>query len=136
MLLRHHLLRVHELAIEAVERQTRRQNRVLDIEQAIVARGERARLGAPDFGAGVGRRHTDVDDLRHFERPIAHDAEARFVPIRIGDQVDRDGEAERARIFERRKIAAEGSALPVFLEAFLVDRLDAEEQIFDAKLAP
>src|SRR5690242_11107020 len=60
-----HALRLHELFVELVDGQRRRQNGVLDVEQAIVAANEFALLAVPDLGAGIGRGNAHVDDFRY-----------------------------------------------------------------------
>ena len=106
-----HPLRRAPALVELGERQPRRQHRVLDVEQPIVARRQAARLGEPALGARIGRVDADVDDLGQLEAPFAHDAEALLVPVGVGDDVDRDVDAERAREFERLEVAAERNAL-------------------------
>src|SRR5437868_15034367 len=43
-----HGLGLHQLLVETVERQSRGEDRVLDVEEAVVERGEAPRLGLPD----------------------------------------------------------------------------------------
>ena len=71
-----------------IERQLGRQNSVLYIEKAVVARREIARLGHPDFGAWIGRVDSDVHNFRHAHGPVANRVEVALVPARIGDDVD------------------------------------------------
>ena len=125
-----------QLFIEFMQWQARRQHRVLDIEQPVIAALQPTLLGQPALRPGVGRVDADVDDFRLLQTPIAHDAEALAVPIRIGDQIDRDMHAERAGKFQSLEIAAERHALAVFFEPVLVDRLQAEKHVGDAEFLP
>ena len=131
-----HGLRLHELLVEAMQRQARRQHRVLDVEQAVVVRGELAGLGQPRLGAGVRRCHREVHDLRHGQRPVAHSGEAGLVPVGVGDDVDGHGEAQLARDFQRLHVGVGGDALAVALERLGVERLHAEEHVEQAQLPP
>src|SRR5262245_5971048 len=129
-------LGVQELAIERRQRQPGRQHGMLDVEQAIIPRLQPALLGDPGLGARIGRVDADIHHLRHVHAPVAHDAEAILVPVRIGDDVDRDVDAQRARKFQRLEIAPERDTLAVLAQALLVDRLDAEEDVGEADLLP
>src|SRR6516165_6972098 len=136
MLAVEHTLGVQQLAVESRKRQLRRQHRMLDIEQAIIARLQAALLGEPSLSPGIGRVDADVDDLRHVHAPLAHHAEAFLVPIRVGDDVDCHFDAERAGEFERFEIAPERNALAEFFQSILIERFDAEKDVGDAKLLP
>src|SRR4029077_19791296 len=95
-----------------------------------------APLGRPAFGAGIGRVDADVDDLGQIQTPFADDAEALVVPVRIGNQVDRNHDPERAGEFERLEIAAKRDPFAVLAQPLLVDRLEADEHVFEAELSP
>src|SRR5262249_7305437 len=59
-----------------------------------------------------------------------------MVPVRIGDQVDRDHDPERAGEFERLEIAAQRNPLAMLAQTFFVDRLKADEHVFKPELSP
>src|SRR6516164_9488308 len=109
---------------------------MLNVIEPIVAARDPASFGRPAFGPGIGRIDTDVDYFGQLDTPFAHDAEAFVVPIRVGDQVDRDHDPERAGKFERLEIAAERHPLAVLAQSFFVDRLEADEYVFETKLSP
>src|SRR5206468_3025769 len=64
------------------------------------------------------------------------DGEALVVPIRIGDQVDRNHHAERACEFEGLEIAAERDPFAMLAQSLFVDRLEADEDVFETDLFP
>src|SRR6185312_17512101 len=97
---------------------------------------EAAFLAEPAFGSRIGRVDADVDDLGLLDAPVAHGSEPLMVPIRVGDQVDGDADAERAGEFERLEIAAERYPLAVFGKPLVVERLEPEEHVRDAKPLP
>src|ERR1051326_6307719 len=119
-----------------MQRQAGRQHRVLKIEQPGIAALQAALLGQPAFGPRIGGVDADIDDFRLLQTPIAHDAEALAVPVRIGDQVDCDMDAERAREFQGLEIAAERHALAIFFEPVLIDRFEPEKHVGDPELFP
>ena len=131
-----HGLGLHQLLVETVERQSRGEDRVLDVEEAVVERSEAPRLGVPDLRARIRRRDGEVHDLGHRHRPIAHDRELPLVPARVGDDVDRDGETDLPRHFEGAEVLVGRDALAVELEAFLVQRFEAEEHVVQPQAAP
>ena len=118
----------HELRVEAIQRQPRRQHGVLDVEQAVVARRQlRRRWSRKRLRARVGRVDADVHDLGHAEsahsRMIANRA---LVPVGVGDDVDGDGDAERARVAPAPRSSSDSvTRLRCSLQPLLVDRLDA-----------
>src|SRR5260370_31826697 len=129
-------LRRHQFAVELGERQASRQYRMLDIEQAVVAGLQPAAVGNPTLGPGVGGVDADIDDGGHLQAPFAHDPEALMVPIRVGDQVDRDIDAERAGEFDCLEIAAERDAFAVFPKPLFVNRLEAEKHGLEPEPLP
>src|SRR5207237_439968 len=131
-----HGLGLHQLLVEALQRQAGGEDRVLHVEEAVVERGEAPRLGVPDVRARVRGRYRQVHDLWHRHRAIAHDGELPLVPARVGDDVDRDGETDLPRHFESAKVLVGRDALAVELEAFLVQRLEAEEHVVQPQAAP
>src|SRR5262249_49291569 len=131
-----HLLRLDQLGVELRQRQRRRQDGVLDVEQAVIATGEAAPLRVPGLGAGIRRVDADVHHLGDLGAPLAHDAEALPVPAGVGDDVDGDVDADGARELERLEVLREADALAELPEAILVDRLDAEEHDLEADAGP
>jgi hypothetical protein len=131
-----HALGLDQLGIEFVQRQRRRQDRVLDIEQTVVPCRELAGFGQPQFGTGIRCRHSQMHDVGDAGGPFAHDGETLLVPGGIGDQVDRHLDADLARDFQRLGVGAHGDALAVQLQALGVDRFQAEEEIAETQLAP
>src|SRR5262245_59694739 len=129
-------LGVDELLVELRERKRGRQDGMLDVEEAVVTRGEPARLGQPRLGPRIRGVHGDVHHLGDLAAPLAHHAEALAVPARIGDDVDRDVDVDRARELERLEVLGEAHPLAELAQAFLVDRLDAEEHDLEAELGP
>src|SRR5271169_541579 len=107
-----------------------------NVVKPIVAGGQHALLGEPAFSPRIGRVDAEVDHLGDFETPFAYDAKALMIPVGIGDQIDRDDQAERAGEFQRLKTAPERDALAVFLESLLVDRLQADEDVLQAEGLP
>src|SRR5262249_61826495 len=129
-------LRGYQLVIELGQRQPRRQYRVLNVVEPIVAAGDPASLSRPALGPWIWRVDADVDDFRLLDTPFANDAEAFVVPVRIGDQVDRDHDPERAGEFERLEIPAQRNPLAMLAQTFFVDRLEADEHVFKPELSP
>src|SRR5262249_49908753 len=125
-----------QFVVELGERQARRQHRVLDDEQAIIAGLQPAPVGDPALGPRIGSVDADIDDIRHIETPIANDLEALMVPIRVGDQVYRDVDAERAGKFDGFEIAAERDAFAEFPKPLLVDRFETEKHRDEAEPLP
>jgi len=70
-------LRAHEFRIELGQWEPGRHHRVLDVVKAIVEAREAAGLALPAFRAGIRRVHTDIDDLRNLEAPLAYLANGR-----------------------------------------------------------
>src|SRR5208282_4354760 len=79
------LLGGHQLLVEFCEWQLGRQNRMLNVEEPIVAAYHASALANPALGAGIGRVHADVDDFGKLESPLADNAEALSVPLGIGN---------------------------------------------------
>ena len=79
-----------DFLIKLRQRQLRRQHRMLDVEQPVVAGGKPTRFGMPGFRAGVRRVDTDINDLGNFQTPVADDLEAFAVPGGIGNDVHCD----------------------------------------------
>ena len=129
-------LGLHQLLVEALERQPGRQHRVLDVEEPVVPRRQLARLGEPRLGARIGRAHRQVDDLGDAQRPLPDHREAALVPVRVGDDVEGNGEAELARDLERLEVLVGSHPLPQQLEPLLVERLHAEEHVVQAEPTP
>src|SRR5215467_15044359 len=127
---------MHELFVELRERELRGQHRVLDVVESIVARVDAPRLGAPGLRARVRRVDGDVHDLRDLQAPLTDHREALAVPFGIGDQVDRDLDAERARELEGLERVAERDPLAVLAQALLVDGLEPEEHVREAQPRP
>src|SRR5206468_6357623 len=98
--------------------------------------GDAPRLGAPGLRARIRRVDRDVHDLRDLQTPLADDREALAVPLGVGDQVDGDLDAERARELERLEGVAERDALSVLAQALLVDGLEPEEHVLQAQPRP
>src|SRR5689334_702093 len=59
-----------------------------------------------------------------------------MVPIRVGDQVYRDIDAERAGELERLEIPPERDPFPVFPESRFIDRLEAEKHGLQPETLP
>src|SRR5436305_2082550 len=74
-----------------------------------------------DGGSGAAGRPMDLEGAPH--------PKALAVPVRVGDQVDRDVDAERASEFERLEIEPERHALAVFLQPVFVDGFEPEEYV-------
>src|SRR5258705_4993347 len=129
-------LRGHQLVIELGQRQPCRQHRMLNIVQPVVAAGDPATLGHPAFGTGIGCVDADIYDFGQLDTPFSDNAEALMVPIRVGNQVDRDHDPQRAGVFERLEIAAERNSLAMLAQSFFVDRLEADKHVFEAELFP
>src|SRR4051812_21114789 len=118
-----------QFRVDLFERQPCRQYRVLDVEKAVVPGLQPALLGQPTFGPRIWRIDAYIDDFRLLEAPLAHDPKALAVPVRVGDQVDRDVDAERASEFERLEIEPERHALAAFLQPVFVDGFEPEEYV-------
>src|SRR5215471_1329258 len=136
MLLVDRALRRHQLAVKLFERQAGRQHRMLDVEEAVVARRQPPFVSDPTLGPRIGGIDADIDDVRHFQTPLADDPEPFVVPVRVGDQIDRDIDPERAGEFDRLEIAVDRDALAEFAQPLLVDRLEAEEHRFEPEALP
>src|SRR6516162_3236507 len=109
---------------------------MLNVVEPIVAAGDQASFIRPSFGPRIGGVDADVDHFGLLDTPFANDAEALTVPVRIGDQVDRYHDPERAGEFERLEIAAERDPFAVPAQAFFVERLEADEHVFETELSP
>src|SRR5262249_55468947 len=55
---------------------------------------------------------------------------------RIGDQVDRDHDPERAGEFEGLEIAAQRDPFAMLAQTLFVNRLEADEHVFEAEFPP
>src|SRR6516162_5463249 len=88
---------------------------MLNVVEPIVAAGDQASFIRPSFDPRIGGVDADVDHFGLLDTPFANDAEALTVPVRIGDQVDRYHDPERAGEFER---------------------LEADEHVFETELSP
>src|SRR5207245_9926903 len=66
----------------------------------------------------------------------ARGGDVRLVRARVGDDVDRDGETGLPRHFESADVLVGRNALAVELEAFLVQRFEAEEHVVQPQAAP
>src|SRR5208282_3136849 len=130
------LLGGHQFLVKLSERQLRRQNRMLNVVESIVAAYHARALANPALGPGIGRVDADVHDFRQLETPFADNAEALAVPFGIGNQIDQNVDPERAGELQRLEIAAEGDPLAEFLQPLLIDRFDAEKHIFEAEFFP
>src|SRR6185312_4210228 len=136
MLAVEHLLRLDELAVKQGGRQPRRQNRVLNVEEPVIATCQAPGVGRPALGAGIGRVDADIHHLGHVEAPLPHGVEARFVPVGIGDDVDRDIDAERAGEFQRLHITAQRGALAIEAQPLFIQGFDTEEHVLEADRFP
>src|SRR6516164_1824363 len=126
----------HQLAVKLREWQACRQYRVLDVEQAIIAGLQPASVGDPTLGPRIGSVDADIDDVGHFQTPVADDPKALVVPAGVGDQVYRDIDAERAGEFDSLEIAAERNPFAVFPQPLLVDGFEAEKHGFEPEPLP
>src|SRR5262245_2658469 len=81
----------------------------------------------PCFCPWVGGVNTDVDHLRDFETPIAHDLESFAIPCRISNDVDGHRYVERASEFQCFEIFRKRHAFAVAFQSFFVDCFKAEE---------
>jgi hypothetical protein len=131
-----HRLRLDQFLVELPQRQPGGQHGVLHVEQPVVERGQVAGLGKPRLGAWVGGLHGDVDDLRDAHRPLAHEGEARLVPVRIGDDVDRHAQPHGAGYLKRLVVDLGGAALAELPQALLIECLKAEEHVVESKPPP
>jgi hypothetical protein len=68
---------------------------VLDIEKPIVVGDQPARFGEPGFCPRIRSIDGQMDDFRDTGGPLSHDSKALYIPGRIGNNVDRDSDAER-----------------------------------------
>src|SRR5689334_20354887 len=125
-----------KLLVELGQGQPGWQHRMLDVEQAVVARPQPALLDQPAFGSGIWGIDADIDNFRLFETPFAQHTKPLAVPIGIDDQVDRQVDAERAGKFQRFEVAPERYALSIFLQALVVDCLEPEKHVGDAERLP
>src|SRR5207244_5180185 len=98
--------------------------------------GDPVAFGDPAFSPGIGCVDADVHDFGEVDAPFADDPEALVVPVRIGDQIDCDHDPERAGIFERLEIATERDPLAMLAQSLFVDRLEADEHVFEPELSP
>src|ERR1700730_1469465 len=129
-------LGLNQLFVEFGERQPCRQHRMLNVVEPVVTAGDPAALGHPTFPPRIWRVDADVYDFLQLDTPFADNAETLVVPVRIGNQVDCDHDPERAGEFERLEIAAERNPLAVLAQSFFIDRLEADEHVFEAELFP
>lgn len=136
VLLVEHCLSSDQLLVELWQRQACGQHRMLDVVEAVVAGPDASSLGVPGLGAGIGGVDADVDDLGDLQTKLAHHLEAFPVPVRIGDNIDRDLDAERSRALQGLEVLAKADTLAVKLEAFFVDGLDAEEHVTHPERLP
>ena len=74
--------------------------------------------------SGISRHH------------CADHLELAAVPVRVGDDVDRDHHAQRPGELERLEVLGDAHALAESLEALFVDRLDAQEHVLKAERLP
>src|SRR5206468_6179074 len=95
-----------------------------------------ARLCVPCLRARVGRVDRDVHDLGDLQAPLADHFESLAVPVGIGDQVDRDHDAERARELEGFERAAEGDPLAILAQPLLVDGFEPQEHVAQPQAGP
>src|SRR5207244_12789937 len=101
-----------------------------------VARVDSPRLGTPGLGPRIRCVDGDVHDLRNLHTPLADDGEAFAVPVGVGDQVDRDLDAERTGELQGLEGVAERDPLAVLAQALLVDRIETEVRVLLTQASP
>src|SRR5580658_6109522 len=77
-----------------------------------------------------------MHDFGDAQCPFTYDGETALVPIRFGDEIDRDAYANLARNFQGLGVDASRGALAMCLQPFLVDRFEAEEHVFETEAPP
>src|SRR5215469_4761134 len=98
---------------------------MLNIKQSIILCLQSSLFGEPSLGAWIRRINADVHHLWHVHAPVADDSEPLLIPIRIGNKVDSNVNAQRTRKFERLEIATKRNTLAVLSQTLLVNRLEA-----------
>src|SRR6266496_2980489 len=104
-------LGLYQFLVKLMQRQCCRQDDVLDVKEAVIASLNFSGFGLPALGAGVRGIDTDIHHLGNLQAPLADYFEALTVPSRIGNEVDRDRNAERSCELQRFKILTESDAL-------------------------
>src|SRR5262249_31447907 len=105
-------------------------------KQPVVACRKTPLFGEPAFSAGIRRVDADVHDLRHVQAPIPDRGKALLVPIRIGNDVDRHVDTQRAGELDGLEISTQGDALAELAQAVGVDRPKAQKDGFETGRLP
>ena len=109
---------------------------MLNVKESIIAALNGAGFRQPRFGAWIRRINADIHDFRNFQTPLTNNLEPLFVPVRIGDQVDGDGNAKRTGKLQGLKILSQRNAFAMLEQSLFVDGLDSDEHIFKAERLP
>src|SRR5438128_10353622 len=109
---------------------------MLDIEEAVVERGELTSLCMPGLRAWIWRVDGEMHDFRHAGGPVLDEAKMRLIPVRIGNNVDGDDQSELARHFQGLHILIESDTLAVQSQRLLVQRLDAKKHVQESQTLP
>src|SRR5712692_953571 len=109
---------------------------MLDIEEPVVKRGELTGLCMPGFRTWVRGVDGEMHDFRNTGSPFLDEAKLRFIPVRIGNKVDGDDQAELTRHLQGLQILIEGDTLAVQVQCLFVQRLDAKKHIQETEPLP
>src|SRR5712691_402470 len=109
---------------------------MLDIEEPVVKRGEFTGLCMPGFRTWVRGVDGEMHDFRNIGSPFLDEAKLRCIPVRIGNKVDGDDQAELTCDLQGLQILVEGDALAVQLQCLFVQCLDAKKHVQETESLP
>ena len=109
---------------------------MLHIEEPVVKRGKLTGFSMPGFRAWVRSVDGEMHDFRHTDGPFLDEEKLRFIPVRIGNKVDGNDQAELTRHLQGLQILIEGDALAVQVQCLFVQRLDTKKHIQEAEPLP
>src|SRR6185437_5584652 len=109
------LLRLNQFRVKLRKRHLGRHHGVLNIKQTVIPRVELAGFRDPALGAGGRSVDADVHDFRNVQTPLPNGLEPFPIPIRIGDEINGDGDPKGSCKFERLEVSAQRDALAMHL---------------------
>src|SRR5215510_13007592 len=109
---------------------------MLNVVEPVVACRDVPSFGVPGFRTGVRRIHADGHNFWNLQAPLPDDLEATSLPARIGDQIDGNPDAERARILERLEVFIDSDAFAMKYQPFFIDGFYADKHIGEAQCLP
>ena len=90
----------------------------------------------PGFRPWVRGVDSEMHDFRHTGSPFLDKAKLPFIPVRIGNKVDGDDQAELPRHFQGLQVLIEGDTLAVQVQGLFVQRLDAKKHVQETEPLP